>query len=145
MDYNIQLDYILEQLLVDYENRFKGVKFYSEDVPTSTREEITKKIKTKFDLKDWEINVLYHQLLVDNYIKSIEPLAIALDGLIFIKNGGYMQKNVQLQAENKRIKTLENDLKKYSLGLMIFTGIVALGTLISAWFFAIEIWKYYIK
>lgn len=145
MDYNIQLDYILDELVIDYENRFKGVKFYSEEVPTSTREEITHMVKIKFDLKDWEINVLYHQLLVDNYIKSIEPLSIALDGLIFKKNGGYMQKTIQLEAENKRIKNLENDLNKYSLGLMIFTGVVALGTLISAWFFAIEIWKYYVK
>ena len=45
--------------------------------------------------------------------------------------------------EAKRLETIQNDFKKYSFGLMIFTAIVALGTLISAWFFAIEIYKYY--
>jgi hypothetical protein len=45
--------------------------------------------------------------------------------------------------EAKRLETIQYDFKKYSFGLMIFTAVVALGTLISAWFFAIEIYKYY--
>jgi hypothetical protein len=45
--------------------------------------------------------------------------------------------------ESNRIETIQKDFKKYSLGLMVFTAIVAFGTLISAWYFAIEIIKYY--
>ena len=43
MEYSNQLDFILEELMEDYEKRFKGVKFYSDEIPTSTKEEITKK------------------------------------------------------------------------------------------------------
>jgi hypothetical protein len=43
--------------------------------------------------------------------------------------------------ENARIKKIESDLKKYSFGLMVFTGVVAVGTLISAIYFIIEICK----
>jgi hypothetical protein len=143
MEYSNQLDFILEELMEDYENRFKGVKFYSDEIPTSTKEEITKKVIDKFEIKEWEINVLYHHLLVDNYLKSVDPLIISLNGLIFKRNGGYKQKDIQTEAENVRIKTLENDLRNSSKGLTTFTGIVALGTLISALFFLLEIWKFF--
>jgi hypothetical protein len=145
MEYITQLDFILQELSADYKKILKGVNFYPDEAPISTKEEITQKVMEKFTTQEWEINILYHQLFIDKYIKSIDPLIITLDGLIFLRNGGYKQKTILLEAENTRIKTLENDLKKYSLGLMIFTGIVALGTVISAWFFAIEIWKYYNK
>lgn len=143
MKYSNQLDFILEELLEDYENRFKGVKFYADEIPTSTKEEITSKVIEKFEIKEWEINVLYHHLLEDNYLKSVDPLIISLNGLIFKRNGGYKQKEIQIEAENLRIKTLENDLLKSSKGLTTFTGIVALGTLISALFFLLEIWKFF--
>jgi hypothetical protein len=50
---------------------------------------------------------------------------------------------VQEKLESARIKKIESDLKKYSYGLMVFTGVVAIGTLISAIYFGIEIWKHF--
>jgi len=51
---------------------------------------------------------------------------------------------ITAEKETMRIQKVENDFKKYSFYLMLFTAIVALGTVISAWFFSIEIWKLYV-
>jgi hypothetical protein len=142
-NFNTELDFILEELVTDYENQFKGIKFYSEESHKTIKEEITQKLKTKFGIKEWETDLLYYNLLVDKKIKSIEPLSISLDGLVCLNNGGYTQKHIQLNSENKRIRDLENSAKKNAYRLVIFTALLALGTLIPAWFFAIEIWEFY--
>jgi len=142
-NYNAELDFILEQLIYEYENVYKGVSFYSDESFTSTKEKITILVVDKFKLKEWEINLLFYTLLLDKYLKSIDPLTISLEGLVFRNNGGYVKKVEMQNREINRIETIQKDFKKYSLGLMVFTAIVAFGTLISAWYFAIEIIKYY--
>jgi hypothetical protein len=142
-NYNAELDFILEQLIYEYENVYKGVSFYSDESFTSTREKITILVVDKFKLKEWEINLLFYTLLLDKYLKTIDPLTISLEGLVFRNNGGYVKKVEMQNREINRIETIQKDFKKYSLGLMVFTAIVAFGTLISAWYFAIEIIKYY--
>ena len=142
-NYDEELDYILEELIIEYENMYKGVNFYSEDNIVTTKEKITEKVMMKFLLKEWEINILFYKLFIDEYLKSVEPLTISLEGLVFRNNGGYVQKKKSSLLEINRLETIQNDFKKYSFGLLRFTAIVALGTLISAWFFAIEIYKYY--
>jgi hypothetical protein len=143
-NYNAELDFILEELIKEYENINKGVRFYAEEELLSTNEKINLSVSEKFGLKDWEINVLYYTLLLDKYIKSIDPLTISLEGLVFRNNGGYVQKLIRETKEAQRLEAIQNDFRKYSFGLMIFTAIVAVGTLISAWFFAIEIYRYYV-
>ena len=142
-NYNTEMDFILDALIREYENMNKGVQFYAEEESLSTNEKITELVTQKFSLKEWEINLLYYTLLLDKYIKSIDPLTISLEGLVFRNNGGYVQKSISEKKEAQRLEAIQNDFKKYSFGLMIFTAIVAIGTLISAWFFAIEIYKYY--
>ena len=142
-NYNAELDFILEQLIYEYENVYKGVSFYSDESFTSTKEKITILVIDKFKLKEWEINLLFYTLLLDKYLKTIDPLTISLEGLVFRNNGGYVKKVEMQNREINRIETIQKDFKKYSLGLMVFTAIVAFGTLISAWYFAIEIIKYY--
>ena len=97
-DFNTELDYILEELVIAYENQFKGIHFYAEESHKTVKEEITQKLKNQFDIKDWETDLLYHNLLLDKYITSFEPLSISLDGLVFINNGGYVQKNIRLKS-----------------------------------------------
>jgi hypothetical protein len=137
------LDFILFSLINEYENINDGVNFYQEEAPKSTKEMVTEMVIAKYSLKEWEINVLFHHLLIDKYIISIEPLTISLEGIVFEGNGGYAEKSVQEKLENARIKKIENDLNKYSFGLMVFTGVVAIGTLISAIYFMLEIWKHF--
>ncbi len=144
-NYDAVLDFILENLIIEYENHYKGLNFYSEEVPTSVKENITKLVTKKFNIKEWEINILLYTLLIDKYIKSVDPLTISLEGLIFRNNGGYIQKELREKSEATKIERIQNDFRKYSFGLMMFTAIVAFGTLISAWFFAIEIYRYYFE
>ena len=142
-NYNAELDFILEQLIYEYENVYKGVSFYADESFTSTKEKITILVVDKFKLKEWEINLLFYTLLLDKYLKTIDPLTISLEGLVFRNNGGYVKKVEMQNREINRLETIQKDLKKYSLGLMVFTAIVAFGTLVSAWYFAIEVIKYY--
>lgn len=143
-DYIKELDFILFSLINEYENINDGVNFYQEEAPKSTKEMVIAMVIAKYNLKEWEINVLFHHLLIDKYIISIEPLTISLEGIVFEGNGGYAEKSVQEKLENARIKKIENDLNKYSFGLMVFTGVVAIGTLISAIYFVLEIWKHFL-
>jgi hypothetical protein len=142
-NYNSELDFILEQLVYEYENVYKGVNFYSDESFTTTKEKITILVVDKFKLKEWEINLLYYTLLLDKNLKTIDPLTISLEGLVFRNNGGYVKKTAMQNLETIKIENIQRDFKKYSFGLMLFTAIVAFGTLISAWYFAIEIIKYY--
>ena len=142
-NYIKELDFILFSLINEYENINDGVNFYQEEAPKTTKEMVTEMVIVKYSLKEWEINVLFHHLLIDKYIISIEPLTISSEGIVFEGNGGYAEKSVREKLENARIKKIENDLKKYSYGLMVFTGVVAIGTLISAIYFFIEIWKHF--
>ncbi len=143
-NYNAEMDFILEALIREYENMNKGVQFFAEEEMLSTNEKITKLVGQKYGLKNWEINLLYYTLLLDKYIKSIDPLTISLEGLVFRNNGGYVQRSISQMKEVNRLEAIQNDFRKYSFGLMIFTAIVAVGTLISAWYFAIEVYKYYV-
>jgi hypothetical protein len=142
-NYNKELDYILEELVSEYENLYKGLKFYTDEASASTKDIVHQKVKDQFGLKDWEINMLFYTLLLDKNLKSIDPLVISMEGLVFRNNGGYMEKFIKENNEKQRIQRIEDDFKKYSFFLMVFTAIVALGTVVSAWFFGIEIWKFY--
>ena len=142
-NYNAEMDFILGELIKEYEGIYKGVNFFTEEAASSTKEKIEQKLKEKFNLKEWEINILFYTLLLDNYLKTIDPIIISIEGLVFKNNGGYIQKKIQELKEKNRLQKVEDDFKRYSFYLMIFTALVALGTIISAWFFAIEIWKFY--
>ena len=143
-NYTEELDFILDSLINEYENINEGVKFYEGEAPKTTNEKVTEMVVGEYNLKEWEINVLFHRLLIDKQIISIEPLTISLDGIVFKGKGGYTEKSKLDDLENIRIKMIESDLKKYSYGLMIFTGVVAIGTIISAIYFALEIWRHFI-
>jgi hypothetical protein len=142
-NYNKELDFVLEELISEYEKQFKGIKFYTDEAPKIVNEEVRKKTESTFNLKDWEVNLLFHQLLVDQNIVSIEPLVISLGGLLFKHNGGYTQRDLDVNSEKLRIKNLEEEMRRNSLWLMLFTALLAIGTAVGAWDFAIEIWQFY--
>ena len=142
-NYNTELDFILGELVKSYENQFKGIHFYSEDSVKSVKDQISEILMEKFGLKDWVIDLLYHNLLRDKYIMSIETLTITMEGLLFKNNGAYTQKIINQNSELLRIQKLEKSTKKNEEALVLFTALLAFGNLISAWFFVIEIWKFY--
>lgn len=91
-DYINELDFILSSLINEYANINEGVKFYQEEAPKTTKETVTETVIKKYGLKEWEINVLFHHLLIDKYIISIDPLTISMEGVIFESTGGYAEK-----------------------------------------------------
>ena len=142
-NYNRELDFILEQLINDYVIQNKGLRFSPEEQTISIKEDITQKLKDQFMLEEWEINILYYTLLIDEHLKTLEPLTISIQGLVFHNNGGYTESALQKAKEAIKLEAIQQDLKKSSYGLMLFTAIVAAGTIVSAWYFAIEIYRYY--
>ena len=142
-NYDAELDYILEQLVKAYEDLYNGISFYSDDDLKSTKDTVTKNVMQKFGLKDWEIHLLYYTLFIDTHIKSIDPLTISLGGLVFRNNGGYSERTKTKLLEAQRLENIQNAFRKDSLGLMIFTAIVAFGTMISAFYFALEVYRYF--
>ena len=141
--YTEALDAILEVLILEYEHIHEGVNFYSGTAPQSIRDKISQKITQQYHLKEWEVGILLHHLLIDKYIISIDPLSISFDGLVFRGKGGYAEKARLEIVEQERINNMENEIRISSKGLMIFTGLVAIGTLISGIYFAIEIWRFF--
>jgi hypothetical protein len=142
-NYNKELDFILELLVKEYEEIYNKLSFFSEENSDTTKQNVFDKVKEVFGLKDWEINILIYSLFLDKYVKSIEPLVISIEGLVFRNNGGYTEKSIMLNRESNRIQNVENDFRKYSFYLMIFTAILAIANLIAAWFFTIEIYSFY--
>lgn len=142
-NYDKELDFILDELIKSYEVENKGISFHTDELHVSINEQITQKLKQTFGLQDWQISVLYYTLLIDEYVKSVDPLIISIHGMVFHNKGGYVERTANKLSETRRLDTIQNDFRKYAYGLMIFTAIVALGTVISAWFFAIEIYRYY--
>ena len=110
-NYNAELDFILEQLIYEYENVYKGVSFYADESFTTTKEKITILVVDKFKLKEWEINLLFYTLLLDKYLKSIDPLTISLEGLVFRNNGGYAKKMEMQNRESNRLESIQKDFK----------------------------------
>lgn len=142
-NYNKELDFILELLVKEYEEIYNKLSFYSDENSDTTKQNVFDKVKEVFGLKDWEINILIYSLFLDKYVKSIEPLVISIEGLVFRNNGGYTEKSIMLNRESNRIQNVENDFRKYSFYLMIFTAILAIANLIAAWYFTIEIYAFY--
>jgi hypothetical protein len=108
-NYTEELDFILDSLINEYENINEGVKFYEGEAPKTTKEKVTEMVVGEYNLKEWEINVLFHRLLIDKQIISIEPLTISLDGIVFKGKGGYTEKSKLDDLENIRIKVLEKE------------------------------------
>ena len=90
------------------------------------------------DKKDL-IEALYRKLEKDGHIEkreTIRKIKLTADGLVFIKTGGYEEKEKKLNSEKNRIYYLENRGFYVSLTL-------AVGTSIAAWYYLTELCKYY--
>lgn len=142
-EYNTELDCILKELIVAYENHFKGFADALKEPQETTKGKTTQKIKDSFSINDWEINLLYENLLQDGYIKSIDPLEISFKGLVFINSGGYTQNIININSEKIRLQNLEENTLKNNNRIVFLTFLLVLGTLIAGWYYATELWKYY--
>ena len=71
-NYNIELDFILEQLIIEYQNSYQGVNFYTDDKIYTTKEKMNDLVKEKFPLtlsnvpmfNGWDADVIIPELKI---------------------------------------------------------------------------------
>ena len=90
------------------------------------------------------LQVIINKLVKDEFVSLIhvyteKSFKITFEGLVFHQQGGYKQKLVN----DNFIKSQQDSNKKTQKILFWFTGIVAIGTLISAIYYCIEIWRFF--
>lgn len=73
-------------------------------------------------------------------ITSINYLVLSLS---LLAEGGYRQMYLDRVSERQRILTLENAQKYTDEKIVWLTRIIAVGTTIAAYYYSIEIWKFY--
>jgi hypothetical protein len=106
-NYNTELDYVLEKLIKAYENNWKAIKDAFGTDEEKTIGEISRELKEKFKVEDWELTIIYEYLKNDEYIKGIDPLSITLKGVTFSLSGGYTA-NKQREEDSKFYKLLRS-------------------------------------
>ena len=142
-NYDKPLDFILEELIKASEVENRGIRFVSQEQQITLKKQISDLLKKQFNLQESDINILFYTLLIDEHVKSIDPPTITLEGIVFHNKGGYVESTKRKTFETNRLDAIQQDFKKYAYGLMLFTAIVAAGTIVSAWYFAIEIYAFY--
>jgi hypothetical protein len=71
------------------------------------------------------------------------PYGSTFEGDFLLLFGGYSQKYSNQNAENIRVDNLAKRQKRYECNQTVLLSLVALGTLIAACYYAVELWKYF--
>lgn len=93
-------------------------------------------------VSDSEIQRFINQLAADKYIMQDHDYnwMIRIEGLLF---EGYAQKITNTAAENTRLENIEQAQKTNRNWMTFLTILIAVGTLVAAIYYGIEIWKFY--
>jgi len=67
---------------------------------------------------------------------------ITLEGIIYHSYGGYIKTHRDKTYENNRLRTLERRQMSLHKTLNFLTAVIALGTLVAAWYYLKEIFRY---
>jgi len=92
--------------------------------------------------------LMYADLIVDKlerdgYLKNENGLySITFEGKIFDQQKGYEQKMINQKAQNILVANLEKRQKRYELNQTLLLTLVAVGTLVAAFYYLIEIGKH---
>ena len=97
-----------------------------------------------FELSEGTLRLIINKLIKDENVffeqhDSVKVYKITFEGLVFQKQGGYKQQLLNDTLQKRQ----EDSNRKTQTILFWFTGIVAVGTLIAAFYYSIEIWKFY--
>ncbi|MEI8280656.1 MAG: hypothetical protein WCG87_12930 [Bacteroidota bacterium] len=121
-------------------------------------EEFTKFKGDVFDQSRYEneIEGIVQKLEKDNYITSykketsrvwsIDPTKekiyrITFEGRVFIQQGGYSAENESKMAGEQRLRDAERNARAIQITTLILTLFVALGSIVAATYYFLEIWK----
>lgn len=97
-----------------------------------------------FDLTEGTLRLIMNKLVKDAYVffeqhDSTKVYKITIEGLIFQKLGGYEQKLNNDTLHERQEESNQNTQRI----LFWFTFIVAVGTLIAAVYYILEIWRFF--
>lgn len=95
-----------------------------------------------------EVVEILEKLSKDGYLKETKYqvgscYATTFEGKWFISQGGYVGKFAALDAEKRKDEFFVSQSLRNGRMLNLLTVLLAFGTLIAAWYYGIEIWKYY--
>lgn len=92
---------------------------------------------------------LYLQILIDDKFVDIDtsanPLSVKINlkGILHLKGNGYIGQFNRRHAESIRLEAVESSAKANRTFQTWLTFFVALGTLIAAWYYITELYKFY--
>ncbi|HEY5391966.1 MAG TPA: hypothetical protein VIJ57_07620 [Hanamia sp.] len=150
MDPRDKLDAVLK-LLADGSNA--KIK-YSVPISVLSSNEIINFLKSDttnpIELDDYELKLLLKKLLDDKYIETgirenteENVFTIRFEGHSFILDGGYNGQYLSKNMQNIRLANLEKNQKVHRVALTVLTSLIAVGTLVAAWYYGQEIWLFY--
>lgn len=98
----------------------------------------------KLNISTSKLHLILNKLAKDELIIITElgphtVYNISFEGLIFHQQGGYSQK----LFNDTLLKRQEESNRRTQRILFWFTGIVAFGTLIAAFYYSVELWKFF--
>jgi len=130
--------------------------FLSIQTYMQTMDEIHRGVYDYIESDDNEISLILGKLEKDNFIiKQVLPthdvrsakmidiyhFAITFDGKFFLKQIGYNLQAINNASENTRLERLETELKENRRWTLYLTILIAVGTLVAAIYYGIEIYK----
>ncbi|ASU35374.1 hypothetical protein [Mucilaginibacter xinganensis] len=123
---------------------------------TYTIDEIHNGVLTEINSDDNEISLILKKLDKDGYVTTfagdkfnpdtettsyINQFCITFDGKIFLKQGGYNLEDIRFREQNTKLETLKSDQIKRDEFLKTLTIWIAVGSVLSAFYYSIEIYK----
>jgi hypothetical protein len=75
--------------------------------------------------------------------KNVVHYEITLSGKSFLHKGGYVGDAERINAENIRLEKIERNQRRNQNWMTLLTAAFAFGTLVSAFYYLIEIWRFF--
>ncbi|CAN5508229.1 hypothetical protein BH09BAC6_BH09BAC6_26070 [soil metagenome] len=119
-------------------------------------EQVTKAVSDEIKVNESDVILILQKLKKDKYIDeytinkpndnrvipaTVIGYSINFNGKLFLKRGGYNLQAINNDAENNRLKNLENDQRASRNQMNFLTAVIAAGTLVAAIYYGIEIYK----
>jgi len=122
---------------------------------TNTDELINKLKERNIEIKPTIVYPALVKLLKEEYVYNLngskqseiknihDAYVLSFSGLLLIEDGGYVKMIEDDVSENKKMKKIETDQYKYSRIVKNLTYWIAVGTLISAVYYLLQIYIYF--
>jgi hypothetical protein len=84
---------------------------------------------------------MLHSLKMEHVV--VDYYKITFEGRVFISQAGYKGEVIAKEAENVRLNKIENNQRVNRVLMAFLTGILAVGTVVAAIYYGLQIWDRY--